>query len=224
MLLNLFSFNCFAGRILFIGDSHSTAPFAPFGSKMNTLLRTLPKAEVSFHSRCGSIVNWWYSGINDRCGFFDQEAEEGPLSGKNKPTPLIASMMDQLNPQLIIIELGANYMYGNDWAANAKTDVQKLVEDLRKRSIPCLWVGQPDYRLPGDPVEAEISLNRRNALIQAIRETVEPICTYVDSTTMTRYPVTGGDGHHYSMKEGLEIGFAWADTVFQEFVIPLYRE
>ncbi len=224
MILTATAGNAFEGRILLIGDSHTTAPYAPFGSRLNSLLRTLPHAEVSFHSRCGSVAQWWYSGVSDRCGFFDQEPEGPSEEGKNQPTPLIKSMLDTFQPHLLIVELGANYMSGNDWAAYAKSDIQKLVDDIRIRKIPCLWVGQPDYRLPANEEEAALSLQRRDALIMAIKETVEPFCTYIDSTQMTRYPETGGDGHHYSMKEGLEIGFAWAETVFNQFVIPLYWE
>ena len=220
----IYSLNAFAGKILYISDSHSTAPYAPFGSKMNTMLRTLPHAEVSFHSRCGSIVNWWYNGTADRCGYFDQEPSAEATGGFKMPAPSVVELLDTFKPTLMIVQLGANYMAGNDWGAYAKADIQKLVDDLRMRFIPCLWVGQPDYRLPADANEAAVSIKRRDALIQTIRDTVEPVCTYVDSTTMTKYPAVGGDGHHYSMKEGLETGFAWADTVFNQYVTSLYRE
>jgi len=218
------STKAFAGKILYIGDSHSTAPRAPFGAKMNALLRTLPGAEVSFHSRCGSTVNWWYTSFVSKCGFFDQEPTGDALSGLSSPTPSVVEMLDQLQPSLILIQLGANYMAGPDWSAYAKKDIQKLVDELHTRSTPCLWIGLPDYRLPATPDEAALSLKRRNELIQTTRALVETVCTYVDSTTMTRYPETGGDGYHYSAKEGLEAGFAWADQVFQQFVLDLYRQ
>jgi hypothetical protein len=218
------STKAFAGKILYIGDSHSTAPHAPFGERMNALLRTLPNAEISFHSRCGSTVNWWYAGSTGKCGYFDQEPTGTAQAGMNSPTPLVTEMMDRFQPTFMIVQLGANYMTGSDWAANAKKDIQKLVDDLRFHGIPCLWIGQPDFRLPTDPEQAQTVLKRRDDLIFTIRETVEPVCTYVDSTTLTRYPAVGGDGHHYSMKEGKEIGFAWAESVFRQFVIPAYLE
>ncbi len=212
----------FAAKILYIGDSHSTAPRAPFGAKMNSLLRTLPDAEVRFHSRCGSTVNWWYTSVVSKCGFFDQDTQGEPQSGLSSPTPSVVEMLNTFQPDLLIVQLGANYMVGSDWSAFAQKDIQKLVDDLRIRTVPCLWIGLPDYRLPATAEDAAISLNRRNALIQTTRSMVESVCTYVDSTTMTRYPAVGGDGYHYSAKEGLETGFAWADQVFQQFVIPLY--
>ena len=218
------STKAFAGKILYISDSHSTAPYAPFGSRMNSLLRTLPNAEVSFHSRCGSTVNWWYQGLAGNCGYFDQEPTGPDARGMSLPAPNVVQMMDEFQPTLMIVQLGANYMVGNDWAQNAKKDVTKLVNDLKTRNIPCLWVGQPDFRLSADPKQAEIQLQKRDDLIFTLRETVEPTCLYVDSTTLTRYPAVGGDGHHYSMKEGLEIGFQWAETVFHQQVKLLYRE
>jgi hypothetical protein len=72
--------------------------------------------------------------------------------------------------------------------------------------------------------EAAISLKHRNELIEAIRVTVEPVCSFVDSTTMTQYPTVGGDGYHYSSKEGIPAGLAWATTVFNQYVISIYKE
>ncbi len=224
LALAAFSTQAFAAKILYIGDSHSTAPRAPFGAKMNTLLRSLPDAEVSFHSRCGSTVNWWYTGFVSKCGFFDQGPIGEATGGLSSPTPSVVELLNALTPSMIIVQLGANYMSGPDWSTYAKKDIQKLVDEIQSRKIPCLWVGLPDYRLPANPEEAVLSLKRRNDLIETLRSTVTPVCTYVDSTTMTRYPAVGGDGYHYSAKEGLEAGFAWADQVFHEFVTEIYRQ
>ncbi len=220
----LIATEAFAGKILYIGDSHSTAPFAPFGSRMNELLRTLSGAEVSFHSRCGSTVNWWYQGTAGKCGFFDQEPTGEAEGGMIKPAPDLVTMLDKFKPTFLFVQLGANYKQGDDWASLAKKDIPKLVDDISKRAIPCLWVGPPDYRLPINPEEAALSLKRRNELIEAIRLTVEPACTFVDSTTMTRYPSVGGDGYHYSSKEGIPAGLAWAETVFNQLVTSIYKE
>lgn len=214
-----------AGKILLIGDSHSTAPFAPFGSRMNELLRGLPKSEVSFYSRCGSIVNWWYQGIGGNCGFYDQEPTGPANSGMSLPAPNVVTKLDTIKPDLMIVELGANYMQFNDWTKEAKEDVAKLVKDISVRKIPCIWVGQPSRRMPSDAAQSATLLQKMRTMITGIRETVEPVCTYIDSTELTTYPATGGkDGIHYSFPEGIPVGHHWAESVFENFVKNRYQE
>ena len=142
-------------KILYFGDSHSVAPLAPFGLTMNQLLRALPNARVETHARCGSTLEWWYTGKPSVCGSYDQNALGKVWKPKNPnsvATPKIASILQGMKPHLIVIEMGGNYLGAYQPTEKFKTDaapfllaVKKLKTDQNTR---CIWVGRPSRRDP----------------------------------------------------------------------------
>lgn len=222
LLLALNTINANAAKVLFFGDSHSVATVGPFGIKMNQLIRSLPGAKVITHARCGSVMGSWYQNWKTSCGYFDQNAEGEtqphliPATAEKKAywplsatTPKIISIIDQFKPDLIVVEMGGNYTHANDPEKSARTEIKKFIEDVKTRKIDCVWIGPPARRK---------NMDKMPALLTAIRETVEGTCEFVDSTTMTSYPGTGGDGTHFSFKtktfNGIKTATEWAEKAF----------
>ncbi len=203
LVFHLFAAQANAAKILFIGDSHSVATVGPFGIRMNQLLRSLPNAEVEFHARCGSVMSWWYSGKSTTCGYFDQGAKGKAKGAMIAPTPKIIPILERTPFDLIIVELGANYRFAENPPELAKQEIQKFISDLKGTN--CIWIGPPTRRA---------QMEKMPPLVKAIRETVESACSFIDSTTLTTYPLRGGDGVHFSFPEGIPIAHAWADSVF----------
>jgi hypothetical protein len=236
LLLTFFSSPTQAAKILFFGDSHSVATVGPFGIRMNELLRSLPNAEVETHARCGSVMAWWYSGKSTSCGYFDQAATGPALPPKpnrnekwavNAPTPKIAALLQKLNPDLVVIEMGGNYTHANNPIESVKDEIGKFITDLQiqknKSKLDCVWIGLPSRRLPKDPAEAVKFQTLINNIVKTIKEIVEPTCEFIDSTKLTHFPTHaenggplhgGKDGVHYSFREGIPIANRWAEAAF----------
>jgi hypothetical protein len=213
-----------AAKILFFGDSHSVATAAPFGIRMNKLLRALPNSQVITHARCGSVVSSWYNEWKTTCGYYDQNAQ-GEISPQLIPTtqetkahwpstastPKIMSIINQFKPNLIVVEMGGNYSNHADPSASASSssEIKKFIDDIKALNIDCVWVGPPARRKNKEKIPA---------LVATIKKLVEPTCEFVDSTTMTSYPEKGGDGTHYSFKtktfDAMKIARQWADQSF----------
>ena len=214
---------------------------------MNELLRSLPNTDVTTHARCGSIIEWWYTGHATTCGFFDETpaGQKQPIDYKNvtAPTPLIVPILESLLPNLIVVETGGNYLGLNN-LEYVKKDIGNLILEISKLKTPinwfiasllpapkveCVWVGPPAHRIPQDPkasIEANAKMaadfkEKMAALVLAIKGTVEPTCEFFDSTQVTDYPLIGGDGTHYSFPVGIPIANSWAEKAF-EVVKPHY--
>jgi hypothetical protein len=228
--LTTLSPNAHAIKILFFGDSHSVATVGPFGIRMNNLLRSIPNAEVTTHARCGSILSWWYSGKSTTCGYFDQSPQGEPLPpiptpggswAVNAPTPKIIPLIEEIKPDLIVIEMGGNYQHANNPNALIKSELGKFITDLEnfkktfQTNTQCVWIGLPSRRLPEDPIEAKKFQAMIDSLVLSIQQTVEASCEFIDSTKLTVFPTHGGkDGVHYSFKEGIPVANAWAEKAF----------
>ncbi len=219
------SFNAEAAKILFFGDSHSVATVAPFGSQMNKNLRAIPDAEVITHARCGSVISSWYNEWKTTCGYYDQNAkgeytphlilatqESKAYWPTTATTPKIMSIIDQFKPDLIVVEMGGNYTNNPDPSASASadTEVKRFIDDVKSKGIDCVWIGPPARRKNKEKVPA---------LVATIKKLVEPTCEFVDSTTMTSYPETGGDGTHYSFSNksfnAMKVAREWANKSFE---------
>lgn len=190
-----------AANILFIGDSHSVGPF---GWKMDELLRAVPGAKVGTYSSCGSIFQWWESGKPTPCGYFFRDMAGNTEKGTKGPTPIFDNLMKEVKPSLVVVELGANYagFPSDDFAVN---DMKKLVKKLADSGAACFWVTKPDSRKGHETIPRILELTHK---------AVTPYCAYFDSTMVTKYPATGGDGIHYWSKEGTPIANAWAEAAF----------
>ncbi len=191
-------------HILFIGDSHAVGPF---GWKLDSLLRTLPESKVATYASCGSIAKWWWNDTQTPCGYYFKGTDAKEISGIKAPTPNFTNLMTEMKPQFVIVELGANYAsYPNDlFAIN---DMAKMVKEIKDSGAKCFWITKPDSRKnPGDIPR----------ILDLTHKAVADYCEIFDSTKVTKYPATGGDGIHYWFKEGLPIANNWAQEAFKDF-------
>ena len=189
-----------AGNILFIGDSHSVGPF---GWKMDELLRTVPGARVGTYSSCGSIYQWWETAKPTPCGYFFRSVDGKTEKGTKGPTPIFDTLMKEVKPDLVVVELGANYVgYDDTFAVN---DMKKLVKKISAAGASCFWITKPDSRKGHEDIPR---------ILQLTHTAATPYCAYFDSTLVTKYPATGGDGGHYWSAAGTPIANAWAEAAF----------
>ncbi|HNW44650.1 MAG TPA: SGNH/GDSL hydrolase family protein [Elusimicrobiales bacterium] len=199
-LLAALSLPASAANILFIGDSHSVGPF---GWKMDELLRTVPGAKVGTYSSCGSIYQWWETAKPTPCGYFFRDMDGKTEKGTKGPTPIFDTLMKEVKPALVVVELGANYAgyESDDFAVN---DMKKLVKKISDSGAACFWITKPDARKKADIPR----------ILQLTYKAVTPYCEYFDSTLVTKYPAEGGDGVHYWSPAGTPIAKAWAEAAF----------
>jgi hypothetical protein len=189
-----------AGTVLFIGDSHSVGPF---GWKVDELLRSAGHRTATYAS-CGSIAQWWVTGKATPCGYFFRDQEGRTEKGQKGPTPIFADLLAALRPDAVIVELGANYA-GNPSDEFAIKDMGELARGIKDSGAACYWVTKPDSRKNHDDIARILELTYK---------AVGDKCEVFDSTRVTKYPETGGDGIHYWFKEGLPIAEAWARQVY----------
>ena len=195
-----FSIPAGAGNILFMGDSHSVGPF---GWKLDELLRTVPGFKVGTYSSCGSIFQWWETGKATPCGYFFRDMDGKTEKGTKGPTPVFDTLMKEVTPELVVVELGANYVGYDD--AFAVADMKKLAKKISDSGAACFWITKPDSRKGHENIPH---------ILQLTYAAAAPYCTYFDSTLVTKYPAEGGDGVHYWFKAGIPIADAWAEAAF----------
>lgn len=195
-----------AGTVLFVGDSHSVGPF---GWKVDELLRGAGHATASYAS-CGSIAQWWVTGKPTPCGYFFRGLDGKTEKGQKGPTPIFAELLAKVRPDAVIVELGANYagLPSDDFAVK---DMAAMAEKIRAAGAACYWVTKPDSRKGHDDIPRILELTYKAASDK---------CRVFDSTKVTTYPETGGDGIHYWFKEGLPLANAWAQSVFDWLGLP----
>lgn len=189
-----------AGTVLFIGDSHSVGPF---GWEVDTLLREAGHRTATYAS-CGSIAQWWVTGKATPCGYYFRDLDGRTEKGQKGPTPIFADLLAAVKPVAVIVELGANYA-GNPSDEFAIKDMSALAERIKASGAACFWVTKPDSRKNHGDIPRILELTYK---------AVADKCEVFDSTKVTKYPATGGDGIHYWFNEGLPIAKAWARHVF----------
>ena len=195
-----------AGTVLFVGDSHSVGPF---GWKLDELLRAGGRQTASYAS-CGSIAQWWVTGKPTPCGYFFRDLEGKTEKGTKGPTPIFTDLLAKVKPDVVVVELGANY--GNTPSdAFAVKDMADMAARIKSAGADCYWVTKPDSRAAHDQIPRILELTNK---------AVADKCKVFDSTLVTKYPETGGDGTHYWFKEGLPIANAWAQDVYDWLAAP----
>lgn len=191
-------------NVLYIGDSHSVGPF---GWKLDSLLRTHPESKVATYASCGSIANWWWNNTVTPCGYYFKGQDALVISGTKGPTPNFPTLMADIKPNYVIVELGANY--GGLPSDNfAITDMAKVVKVIKDSGAKCFWITKPDSRKNANDIPRILDLTYK---------AVHDYCQIFDSTQVTKYPATGGDGIHYWFPAAIPIADAWAQAAFDDF-------
>ena len=189
-----------ARSILLMGDSHSVGPF---GKTLDSGLRKLPDTSVRTIASCGSIIRWFYTGTPTSCGSLQIDESGKATEAVKAPTPLLKEVLAEKTPDLVIVELGANYMIGYPEATLTR-DVERLLGDLETTGAKCLWVSPPDSRKYRE---------ERKDLVLRLEKLVSGRCQWFDSIHHTHYPDTGGDGVHYNTQSLTPIAKEWAGQV-----------
>lgn len=198
-----------AGTVLFIGDSHSVGPF---GWKLDELLRGAGHNTATYAS-CGSIAQWWVTAKPTPCGYFFRDLAGETLKGQKGPTPVFTELLAKVKPQAVIVELGANYA-GNPSDEFAIKDMSEMAGRIKAAGAACFWVTKPDSRKNHDDIPRILELTYK---------AVEDKCEVFDSTKVTKYPETGGDGIHYWSPQGTPIANAWAQHVY-DWLAPALKK
>jgi len=193
----------FASTVLVIGDSHMVGPF---GWNLDEALRNQGH-QVATYGSCGSVAGWWYSGKKTTCGFYSKDLSGKVTQVNSQETPLIENLMKIIKPDSVIVELASNYVnFGNE--ESAIKDMKRLVKSIKDSGASCFWMTAPDMRLYRN------SISRLDRLVY---EAVGDDCRVFNSSEVTSYPASGGDGVHYWFKEGLPMARNWATEAARSF-------
>jgi hypothetical protein len=193
-------------KILFIGDSHLAGPF---GYSFDLLLRQ-NFSHVESYGSCGSILLHWRTGRPTSCGYFSKNAQGKQTIKLKYPTPILLNLLEKIGPKdYVILEFSWNYMGQSFERINS--DINESINLIKKTGAKCFWITNPAWR-----TNAKISpLKNLEYVTQAIASSCE---IFVSHETM-KYPDLGGDGVHYSFKQGIPIAKKWALDAYDAFEI-----
>ena len=207
-------------RILMIGDSLTVGAFG--GAMHDFLVAHYGVNNVAVYGSCGSSPEHWLRDepkFVTKCGFRQQTSQGDYLYDfKNgRPpqrvvTPKLEKLLAMHRPNVVIVQLGTNWM---DRIAEPKNDKQPEYNSILDRFIAALrggsgtvrrilWITPPDSSHFTKNTQRKVEILLRSA---ARRDHFDPII----SSEMTHYLVgkTGGDGVHYNEQAGTE----WANRV-----------
>lgn len=189
-------------KVLEIGDSHSVGTF---GKDLDAKLRGTG-AQVSTYASAGATASSFVNGSSNKYGYWEKKANGSEKSvgyGKSQAAPKLHNLIGQEKPDVIIVNLGANFR-----GSNPKSEVDKIGQIAKKHGIPIVWVGPPKTKADNSNPSSIQQFDQKMA------EAVAPYGKYVASSGLTpKY--AGGDGLHYSGAEGTQIAHQWADGVFK---------
>jgi hypothetical protein len=238
--LIIFSCSAFAKNILVIGDSHMAGPF---GKNLFSNLSQDKNNNVALYGHASSAGIHWAEEKNTSVsgGVFHSFSYEGKIYNNPTPThwkesvavPKAHKLFDEftlhpswkqavkhsLNPDIIVIELGANDLriISNESGAVNKKSYElrlaankKLVEMTMDRGAKCYWVGPPDG--------IKKSKERQDVVYQMLNEVVQGKCEFFNSR---KYNVNVCDGIHYNCPAGSSKAREWAREV-ADFVLKSY--
>lgn len=193
-------------KILAIGDSHSVGIY---GSELDRLLRATG-ASVRSVGVSGSSPSWWWRGTVTKSGYVDRKVDGSKDQPKDwrtpRATPSYAKLLQDVQPDLVIISLGANMLGAS--AGTIKKDCGRLISEARNAGAEVIWVGPPDAR-------SASSNQTRAKFYTAMADVVNGQATLIDARKFTKYPSSGGDGVHYWGKEGSATAKSWAANVMK---------
>lgn len=195
-----------AERILLLGDSHTVQSF---GRHLDGLIRTqFPAAkEVTTRGVCGSSPAWWFREQVTTCGYFFRNKNQTIQQGLEIATPLLTTLLEEHNPTLTIVALGANIVRAPD--DEILTTSRQMAEQVAASGSRCVWVGPPHGRNKPEP--------KFSQFYQVLEQAVKPHCELIDSRPFLGYPAEGGDGAHYDSlgEPGRAMARAWAEKIFE---------
>jgi hypothetical protein len=192
-----------AATVLFIGDSHSVGPF---GWAFDQHLRDAQHS-VATYASCGSIPKWWTTGQKTPCGYFSRDLKGVKTQLQTAPTPLLNNLLKEVKPDVVVMEFGGNYLVtpSDDFVIK---DIRQIVATVKTSGAACFWITNPDTRRFRDQIPRVLGL---------IKKAVGQDCPIFDSSLVTRYPESGGDGIHYWSAQGTPIAKSWALKAFEAF-------
>lgn len=192
-------------KVLQIGDSHTQGTF---GKELDARLRSTG-AQVSTYASAGATAATFVRGKPTKYGYWEKRADGSSRTvgyGKLATTPRLDGLLAREKPQVLVVNLGANFRGGQ-----AKGQVARIGALAQKHNIPIIWVGPPKTGRDGSNPKALARFD------QTMAAAVAPYGRYVSSNRHTpRY--SGGDGLHYSGRVGRQIARRWAAGVFQDIV------
>ena len=206
-------------RILMIGDSLSAGPFGE--AVQQHLARVYGPQNVAAYASCGSSPEHWLAaepGFYTKCGYREAAPGRMPIfteGGRRILTPKVEALVRRHNPEVIIVQLGTNWMDRDLSGAQISAVLDRFIRAARGPSVrQIIWIAPPD-----SSAMRRTAQNRVHALIQeaAKRDNFEVI----DSRQLTRYVPgkTGGDGVHYNS----EASRAWASRINGPLDVKLAR-
>ena len=208
-----------ASRILLIGDSHTTGDISTAaresnspGIRLDELLRKLNSVFVTTYGSCGAQAGTYLHGNPTTCGYFERD-ENHVLSipyPEGHSTPVIDGILASVKPDTTVVFMGTNYAVGYE-DAGIRYSVQSLTAKIRDAKSICIWIGPPPARqIRG--LSAKDTQTRLAELVQIISDAVKADCRFIDSSDFVSYPLTGGDGMHFSAlgSVGIPLAGSWA--------------
>jgi hypothetical protein len=206
-------------RILLVGDSHSAGIFGKEFYK---------RAKAESHSVqvvgvASSNLMWFFNARKGRSGsflaYFNGETEKFFKTPKEVTTPLLAPIVEEMRPDILVIAHGSNYFVkqrDGSYRVNQKALIKhfSLLKELLSEDMACYWVSPPSMR--------RFEKNEKG-MLQFLQ--LHSPCRVLDSLAFTKYPRSGGDGVHYQGRFrnelGLGIASSWANNIFNLIEIDL---
>jgi hypothetical protein len=189
--------------ILLIGDSHLVGTM---GTALDAKLRELPSSVVATYASCGSHPGWWLNGYATSCGYWQRDRDGAEKRSKTAPTPIVGSLLDELQPDYTVIAQGTNLLEG--WPDKGEKSSRALLAVVAAAPTKCIWISPPSIRA--------VSEQKQTAYFEMISRVLpEYRCQLVDSRSFAEYPASGGDGTHYDSlgEPGRTLSQTWAEGV-----------
>lgn len=212
----------FQPRVLMVGDSLTVGAFG--GALRDFLVARCGASNVAVYGSCGSSPEDWLRGEPEfvtKCGYREQTPRKDILfdfkngrAPKRVATPKLENLVLTQRPNIVIVQLGTNWMDALVGGIDGKESQYSSVLDrfiAAIRSRPgvrrIVWITPPDSSHFSDRTHRIVERLIRSA---ARRDRFETII----SRRLTRYipGKTGGDGVHYNSEAGTD----WAKRVARE--------
>ena len=208
-------------KVLLIGDSLS---FGPFGEELEGFLHKWnAPSDVCVFASCGSSPEHWLKNTPDfmtPCGYRESTPDGAwkvDFANGRYPrpvrTPKIPEILARFRPQMVVVQLGTNWMDSLPATASQDGDAHKqaireFLKELRAQSPPparIVWVMPPESSKYSATVKAEVD--------RWITECAKELGfqTILSRRITGKYipGKTGGDGVHYGSAEAEK----WAKSV-----------